>query len=102
MNWQEKSAEFAAEHNLKHAPQIHLIDLLSELGEVAKELLKGSNYGEQPLTLRDEMTSELGDTLYSLCLLAESLDIDLDTALSETLLKYERRWQNTGSVDSGQ
>lgn len=39
MDWQQKSAEFAKKHNLIHDPGVHLIDLTSELDEVAKEWL---------------------------------------------------------------
>ncbi len=102
MNWQQQAANFAEQYNLKHSPTVHALDAMSELGEVAKELLSGSAYGTQELEIRPNLPAELGDLLYSICLLADSLEIDLDMALAQTLLKYENRWQTTGAVNSGQ
>ncbi len=100
MNWQQQSAEFAKNHNLIHDPGVHLLDLLSELGEVAKEWLLATDYGNQPPEHRPELESELGDALYSLCLVAESAEIDLDSALTTTLAKYERRFASKGNIGS--
>lgn len=44
---QEKVQKFCDEHNLNTSPQSRLIDTVSELGEVAKELLVGSDYGKK-------------------------------------------------------
>ena len=100
MNWQQQAVQFATEHDLKHEPQIHLLDLVSEVGEVAKEMLLASNYGAQDAVLRPELAEELGDLLYSLCLLADSAEIDLDQALQQTLQKYQKRWQAQGHTGS--
>jgi len=34
---------------------------MSELGEVAKEILKMSDYGRKPLLYKEELKSEIGD-----------------------------------------
>ena len=43
------------------------------------------------------IAEELGDVIYTACVLANSLDIDLDRAMAETLAKVEGRdtlrWQ---------
>ena len=64
---------------------------MSELGEVAKEILKMSDYGRKPLKYRKELKSELGDLLYSIITIANSFDIDLEEALNMVLEKYEKR-----------
>ena len=104
-NWQTKSAEFAQKHNLSHNVSVYVLDLVSEVGEVAKEILKATNYGAQatPLTpqqIPDTFAGELGDVLYSLCSLATSAGIDLDDALTQTLQKYEQRQQQNGAIGS--
>jgi NTP pyrophosphatase (non-canonical NTP hydrolase) len=99
VNWQQQAVAFAEEHQLVHNPEVHTLDLISELGEVAKEWLRVTNYGRSSTTPHTtaEIHAELGDTLYSLCLLAYSCGIDLDTAFAETLHKYQTRIQQTGS-----
>lgn len=49
---------------------------------------------------RPEITDELGDLLYSLCLLAEVVGVDLDEAFQAMLHKYEQRWQAKGHIGS--
>lgn len=100
MNWQEQAVDFAQKHNLLHDPGVHLIDLVSELGEVAKEQLIATKYGQQPPDFRADLVGELGDVLYSLCLLAEVAGVDLEQALSATLEKYHSRWSQKGHIGS--
>ena len=43
--FQQVVAEFVSAHHLEAPPEIRVLDLVSEVGEVAKEALKGSAYG---------------------------------------------------------
>ena len=90
-NWQERAVEFAEMYDLRHTPQTHTLDLVSEVGEVAKELLLGSGYGKRPFIPPSTLPDELGDVLYSLCLLATAVNVNLDEALTSTLAKYQAR-----------
>lgn len=92
-NWQRRAADFAAKHNLHHDPRVYALDLMSELGEVAKEILLATDYGKRPYSQNEAIAGELGDTLYSLCQLATAAGVDLEDAFSQTLRKYEARWQ---------
>ena len=105
MNWQEQASKFAQKHNLSHTAGVYVLDLVSEVGEVAKEIIKATQYGSTGEALSPEyhtaeLAGELGDVLYSLCMLAESAGIDLDTAFTQTVEKYEQRWQNKGEISS--
>jgi NTP pyrophosphatase (non-canonical NTP hydrolase) len=101
-DWQQAVSNFAQKHNLTHPIGVYAIDLLSELGEVAKEILLATEYGENPSPQFDQkIAGELGDVLYSLCLLATAVDVDLEDALQITLQKYEARWQHKGHIGSG-
>ena len=94
--------KFAQKHNFSPDPGVYALDCLSELGEVAKEILLASDYGRRPPQWDEDIGAELGDLLYSLCLLAHNLDVNLDAALDETLAKYAARWEakgHTGSSD---
>ncbi|MBK6324657.1 MAG: MazG-like family protein [Chloroflexi bacterium] len=100
MNWQQQSMEFAQKQNLSHSPSVYVLDLISEVGEVAKEILLATDYGERPFQPQPALTGELGDVLYSLCLLATAVHIDLNEALTITLQKYANRQQAKGHIGS--
>ena len=91
-NWQQRATQFAQKHNLSHPPSVYALDLMSELGEVTKEILLATDYGERPFHSSLNLQSELGDTL---CQLADSAGIDREDAFTATLAKYEERWHNT-------
>ncbi len=80
-------------------PEHRVLDTLSELGEVAKEILKMSDYGRKPLEYREQLKTELGDLLYSLITIANSFGVDLEEALELVLKKYETRLKK-GSAGS--
>lgn len=100
INWQTRAHHFAQKRNLYHSPGVYALDLMSELGEVAKEILIASAYETQETQFRSQFADELGDVLYSLCLLASSANIDLEEAFTNTLHKYEQRWEATGKIGS--
>jgi NTP pyrophosphatase (non-canonical NTP hydrolase) len=100
---QQKVREFQQRHGLVSSPDVALLDLLSELGEVSKVLLKATDYGRHPFR-RDaaaDLDGELGDVLYSLASLANATGCDLASALDLALAKYERRLHEKGHAGSG-
>lgn len=96
---QQKIKEFCKENNLESPPEYQLLDTMAELGEVAKEILKMSDYGRKPVEFREEIKSELGDVLYSLVTIANTFDVDLEEALEIVLEKYKKRLKK-GSAGS--
>jgi len=56
--------------------------LLQRLGEVAKEALKGSAYGQQPFRSTEEWAGELADCFFSLICLANGTGVDPGAALA--------------------
>ena len=100
MGFQRRCGAFLTQHGLGHAPQIHTLDLVSEVGEVAKALLESNNYGGSPSQPTAELEEELGDAFFSLIALAESLGLDLEAALEKALTKYETRLAERGSLGS--
>jgi len=97
--FQEKIKKICKEHNLDSPAEHRVLDTMSELGEVAKEILKMSDYGRKPIKYREELKSELGDVLYSLITIANTIDIDLEDALRQVLEKYKKRLKK-GSAGS--
>ena len=101
MDAQRRVARFADEHDMDGTVPFRALDLAAETGEIAAELTDSTAYGTEPAEAaiaRDE----LGDALFSLLLLCESVDVDAEAALEESLAKYERRIDATGSPDSGE
>lgn len=98
---QEKIKKFCEENNMNSPTEHRALDVMFELGEVAKEILKMSDYGRGPVKLKEEIKLELGDVFYSLITLANNLNIDLEEALRIAIKKYENRLKN-GSAGSEQ
>lgn len=94
---QKRIKKFCADNNMESPVEYRVLDLVSELGEVAKETLKMSNYGRQEIQYSEEIKSELGDVLYSLITIANSFDIDLEDALEQVLEKYKTRLKKGSS-----
>lgn len=101
MDEQQRVAAFVDQHGLEAPPAFRLLDLLSELGEVAKDVNESTGYGTEPETVAVS-TDELGDTLFALLALAEALDVDAGEALDVALEKYERRLETGETPGSGE
>jgi NTP pyrophosphatase (non-canonical NTP hydrolase) len=98
--FQQKVGDFVAETSLETNVQSRLLDLVSELGEVAKEVLKGSQYGREPFSPTIHWENELADAFFSLICLANSTGVNLDTALDQVLEKYRGRLSARGDAGS--
>ena len=57
---QAKVSAFIQAYGLGQNPQVRMLDLISEVGELSKELLKASGYGELPVELTASIKEELG------------------------------------------
>jgi len=97
---QQRVKKFCEENKLDSPPEHRILDLVSEIGEVAKEILKMSDYGRKKPEYREEIRGELGDALYSLINVANYFDVDLKEAMELVLKKYEERLKR-GSAGSG-
>lgn len=73
MDRQDRVASFIAEHDLAAPPAYRLLDLTSELGELAKEVNTSTSYGDDP-----------------------------DEALDTAVQKYENRLAETDTPASGE
>lgn len=78
-----------------------ILDIQSELGELAKEYLKHSRYGTVDFDLQNEYKMEYGDVLYSLLSLANEINIDCEECLNMALKKYQERLNKNNSMASG-
>ncbi|WP_132058290.1 MazG nucleotide pyrophosphohydrolase domain-containing protein [Halorussus amylolyticus] len=101
MDAQRRVAEFVETHDIDAPPEFRLLDLASEFGELAKDANVSTDYGSDPdaLSLSED---ELGDAVFALLALAESVDVDAGDALDTALAKYEDRLAATGEAGSGE
>ncbi|AOV94405.1 nucleotide pyrophosphohydrolase [Nanohaloarchaea archaeon SG9] len=97
---QDQVAEFMEEHELGGTTAFRVLDLVSEVGEVAKDATKTAEYGEREEEL-EVKKDEIGDVLFSLFAVADDLDIDAEEAFNEALEKYEKRIDEGGDPGSG-
>lgn len=101
MSMQEEVRAFIAAHGLQLDAALRYIDLTSEVGELGKALLHGSEYGHSAMAADAQTQLEAGDCLFSLLALCDALGIDAAEALQAALAKYARCWARKGSISSG-
>lgn len=97
---QERVRQFLLRNGIECGAEYRCLDLASEVGEVAKEILRGSSYGKEPYAPTPETEEELGDCLFSLLALCCALNVDAQQALERVLEKYEARLRKKGSAGS--
>ncbi|SNR59456.1 MazG nucleotide pyrophosphohydrolase domain-containing protein [Halorubrum vacuolatum] len=100
MEQQERVAAFIDRHGLDCPLAHRVLDLESEVGELAKEVLVSTDYGDRPDDAAIAV-DELGDALFALLALAESAGVDAEEALDVALGKYRQRLDESGDAGSG-
>ena len=99
--YQERVSHFVDRTGLRVTAEVRLLDLISEVGEVAKESLKATNYGKEPFGVTDEWDGEIADVFFALICLANATNVNLDVALTTALEKYQMRLNAKGNASSG-
>ncbi|SEV94004.1 MazG nucleotide pyrophosphohydrolase domain-containing protein [Halobacterium jilantaiense] len=99
MDDQARVAAFLDAHDLRAPPENRVLDLASEVGELAKNVNETTDYGTTDGV--DVDRDELGDALFCLLALADELDYDAGDALDEALAKYDARLDESGTAGSG-
>ena len=99
MDEQVRVADFLDDNDLRAPPANRVLDLASEVGELAKNVNESTDYGATEGADVDH--DELGDALFCLLALADELDHDAGAALDEALAKYADRIEETGGAGSG-
>ena len=99
--FQRAVAHFVEAHALEAPPAIRLLDLVSEAGEVAKELLTGTRYGREEFRPGAAWAEELADLVFALVCVANSTGVNLEAALDDALSRYAARLAERGDAGSG-
>ena len=95
---QQRVKDWMARYGLGTDPQARMLDLSSEVGELAKEVLKSTAYGTRPFTPTASLEEELGDCVFSLLCVSEALGLDGEKALDQALEKYKARFAEAGDI----
>ena len=98
---QRAVADFVDQRRLTDRVESRILDLLSEVGELAKEDLLSTQYGQEPFQPNEAWRDEMGDVVFSLICLANITGVDLSSALAAALTKYKERAMSSGAIDSG-
>ena len=93
--------DFISKYQLQTDEHTRYIDLVSEIGELGKEIAKNTDYGRATFMKSSQITDEVGDCLFSLLALCFELNIDAKDALCNALSKYELRFTDKGDIGSG-
>ncbi len=91
---------FVKESNLEVPTQTRLLDLVAEIGELSKEVLNATRYGNTRFEPTESWTDELGDVFFALICLSNNTGVDLEVGLERAVEKYRRRLRTTGTVGS--
>ena len=99
--YQREVASFVQKFDLETPVENRLLDLISEVGELAKEALKGNDYGRAEFDPTEIWEDEIGDVFFSLICVANTSGILMQKALQRAMTKYHRRIIELGGVGSG-
>ncbi len=99
--FQQKVAFFVEHNGLEITVPNRVLDLTTEIGELAKEVLKGTCYGREPFSPTGNWADELGDAFFSLICVANSTGVNMEMALDQALNKYQQRLGRTRDLSSG-
>jgi NTP pyrophosphatase (non-canonical NTP hydrolase) len=72
------------------------LDLCSEAGELAKEVLLSSHYGKSFRGANQRVSEELGDVLFSTLAMIVEIGAKAEEVLDLAMKKYERRLRKGG------
>jgi NTP pyrophosphatase (non-canonical NTP hydrolase) len=93
---QEEVHDLAMKFNFNwsnYVQYVHLVEEVAELGEAltVKEGDRTAGSGESALADHNDLLEEFGDVLFTVCELANQLDIDLNKAMEYTFKRYEAK-----------
>ncbi len=84
--------DLLARHDLKTAPEWSLLDMQAQLGELTRALLKQTQFGREEIQLPPEIAREkIGDLLFALAYFAHLHNVDLETALHNSIARFEKK-----------
>ena len=97
---QENIKKLCVDYNMIATNEIRIMDLVSEVGELSKEIIKSTDYGKKEFIITENTESEIGDVFFALITIANQLNISLEKALDKVIIKYKKRFEINNSFGS--
>jgi NTP pyrophosphatase (non-canonical NTP hydrolase) len=98
---QRRVKDFCNEFNLNCSVESRVLDIISELRELSKKILKSNMYGKAQLKIvSDNLNLEIFDRYFSLLYLVNQLEVNLDDACQKVLRKYKEKFSTKSSINS--
>lgn len=88
-------------HGLETDAVHRALDVVSEVGEVAKEVLRATQYGTTRFATSDGWEAEVGDVAFSIICPANTTGVDLEKSVLKALKRYAERIKSTRDAGSG-
>lgn len=85
INEQEKTENFVYKHDIECKVPERLLDLSSEFGELAKLVLKETEYGKKEFVSNAEIDDKMGQLYLVFLELANEIGVNLDDAFKRAL-----------------
>ena len=92
---QEHAGQLRAAHGWQQSPEVRLVYLMTEVGEVSSEALRLSEARteEERQQAREALGMEIYDVVWNLCDLANILEVDLEAAFEKKAAQNrDRLW----------
>lgn len=89
--------EFIARHDLETAPEYCVLDIMAQVGELSRALLKETNYGRTAVDGQSESVREkIGDLMFAVAYLSSRYDIDPEAAMWQSVRRMEAKLEVPG------
>jgi len=92
--------EFNEKYMKGMSAENRILVIVSEVGELGKEVLKATDYGTKEFKVTEDLKLELGDALYSLLSFAYENGIDAKAQVEKVVQKYTKRFASKGHIGS--
>ena len=87
--------EFIARHNLETKPADSVLDVMAQLGELSRTLLKETNYGREAIDVESPaMREKIGDLMFAIAYLSTLYDVDPEEAMWQSVQRFGQQLES--------
>lgn len=88
-------------HKIKMNVASRVMNIISEMGELSKEILKSTKYGTKEFSSFDDFKMEMGDVIYAILSLCDEVGINAEECLDISIEKMKGRLIKNNNLASG-
>jgi len=83
---------FIARHGLETDPAHSVLDVMAQLGDVSRALLKDTSYGRNAVDTESELVRrKIGDLMFAVAYLSTLYEVDPEAAMWQSVQKFEEQ-----------